>query len=267
MLRIASIDIGKKNFSQYVEDSYISELEKLHQQYNNLPRKFQRRTAGQMNPYIKVILNQICIQGDRVQTGVYDLRDNKDCDNYDLETRKNVLQHLNSFIELWETCDIFVIEQQYFNAFAGGRKRKKAGTANMDAIKIGEGVFMWFLEKFPDKEVTYFGSQFKTQILGSPYKMSKTERKKWAEKKAEEIYRNRGDQEMINIFDLCVKVKSKRINTEEKVRSYMNEFEKSNKHISYLAEKIIRERQKMDDVADTLVQCQAYKYKYLVACF
>lgn len=271
VIRIASFDIGKKNFAQYVEDMSTEELEKLEVEYKSLPKTKQRRIKGAMYPEIKNILERVYLCGTRVQTGVYDLRDDKTSDKLDMATRQNLRSHLASFDGLWETCDIFIIEQQFFRTWSGGKR--SAGTeANVDAIKIGEAVIMYLLDNYPFKEVSYFGSQNKTQILGAPWKMSKPQRKKWAVDKAEEIYRLRGDEDMVQVYDLKDRVFRKRINTEEKFQEFLDTFSGKSKDSKCLARQILGgcvggEKQKMDDVADVVVQLQAYKYRTFVAQF
>lgn len=267
-IRIASFDIGKKNFAQYIEDADIATLKKLEGEYSSLPKKFQRRVKGPMTENISSILRRLYLSGMKVQTGVYDLRDDKTSDKLDLQTRLNLLQHLESYMDLWRTCDIFIIEQQYFRTWSGRSKRSAGTEANVDAIKMAEATFMWFLNEFPFRDVVYFGSQNKTQILGAPWKMTKTQRKKWAEKKAEEIYHLRSDEGMIELFALRDRIFRKRINTEEKVQSFLSSLPKKYPKDCYqLAEKLVRERQKLDDVGDACVQCQAYKFRSMVALF
>ena len=43
------------------------------------------------------------------------------------------------------------------------------------------------------------------------------------------------------------------MNSEEKIQKYLKPFEESSSHIKYLAEKIVREKQKLDDINDALV--------------
>ena len=130
----------------------------------------------------------------------------------------------------------------------------------MDAIKIAECVMTWFLTNYPDKEIMYFGSQNKTQILGAPYSMTKIQRKKWAEEKVREIYTLREDKSMIDLFNLKDTIFRKRLNSEEKIMEYINMYSKDNS-------KDVREKQKLDDIGDVCIQCQAYKFKKFVACF
>lgn len=268
MIRACSIDIGRCNFAQYIEDFDPDVITELEKRYAKLPKKYQRRVKGVMNPEVAQILKEVAMSGTRVSTGVYDFTTEVG-QGLDIAARLGLLAHLARFESLWDTCDIFVIEQQFFNATAfGGRKKRGASSgANVDAIKVGEATFMWFLEKYPFKTICYFGSQFKTQIFGAPLKMSKPERKKWVTKKAEEFYRLRGDQDMINLFELAESVKRKRIKTEERVQSFKDQFPCYDEDTQELADKIICEKQKLDDVGDACVQCQAFKFRTMVACF
>jgi len=250
-IRIASFDIGKKNFAQYTEDADIPTLQKLEKEYSSLPKNLKRRCGGPMNSSIEKMLNEIFLTSDRIQTGVYDLRDDKTSDNLDVKTRINLLNHLESYIALWNTCDIFIIEQQFFKTWSSGSRKSKKGKgteANVDAIKIGEACLMWFLNTYPLKEVMYFGSQNKTQILGAPSKLSKTERKKWATEKSRKIYEERQDFGMVEIFKLNDLVFRKRLNTEKAVEKYLSMYprEKCSFDCVELSEKIVRERQKLD---------------------
>jgi len=231
MIRIANFDIGKKNFAHYVEDANVKVLEKCKSSYQSLPKKDQRRNKGEMCPTIHSILKTMYKYGKSVHMGVYDLRYDKTVDQLDVQTRKNIITHLNDHKWLWDTCDYIVVEQQFFNTYSGGKK--KAGTgANVDAIKIAEDVFIWFLINYPNKKIELFGSQYKTQMLGAPEKLTKYQRKRWSIIEGTFILTLRDDQETLL-----------------KTKSYK------------------KGGQKLDDVFDCMTMCQAYKYKYFVACF
>jgi hypothetical protein len=269
---LASIDVGYCNFAQYIEKFSVENIEKLRKKYESLPKNQQRKTKGPMNENVDKILNKLSKNSERIQTGVYDFTNKnttEKCLGLDNDIRKNILKHLHDHAYLWDTCDIFVIEQQYFHAGGGKQSgaRKKQSGANVDAIKIGEAVFMWFLDRYPFKTITYFGSQYKTQILGAPCKITKQQRKTWSTKKAQEIYVNRKDEDMIKVYELSEYVKRKRIKTEERLSIIKEEFNCVSFDANNLCDKIIREKQKLDDSSDACVQAQAYKYKTMVACF
>jgi hypothetical protein len=267
-IRIASFDIGKKNFAQYIEDANVENLLRLEKKYTGLPKSLQRRVKGAMNSKILEILDEIYLSGERVHTGVYDLRNDLTSDRLDIPTRLNIIQHLESFAGLWDTCDIFIIEQQFFKTWNGRSKRSAGTEANVDAIKIAEGVLMWFLNEYPFKTVEYFGSQNKTQILGAPWYMKKEQRKKWAKDKSREIYELRKDYGMVELFALEDRIYRKRLDAEERIQSYLDTYpEDCPEDCQILATRIVRERQKLDDIGDACVQCQAFKFRSMVACF
>ena len=272
VIRLASFDIGKINFAQYVEDFDSDEMLRLEKRYNTLPPRLKRKTRGVMNDEVWDILMDVVLSGMRVQTGVYNFTTGE-TDKYgerlwDNQARLNLLKHLRSYAYLWDTCDVIVIEQQYFNAtaFGGKKKARSASGANVDAIKIAEATYMWFLDKYPTKVIMYFGSQFKTQIFGAPT-MDKTKRKKWSTDQAQAFYILREDRDMINLYELSGAVKRKRITTEERVQSFKDQYPCESDDAKALSDKVIREKQKLDDDSDVLVQAQAFKFKTMVACF
>jgi hypothetical protein len=227
-IRVASIDPGKKNFATYVEEFDITKLDKIKTKYDLLPKKEQRRVKGPVSKDMQKILDAVVKCGTRVQIGVYNLKGCEE-DTLDEQTRRNILAHLDSFKELWDTIDIFIIEQQFFNIY-GGRKGKggTSGGANMDALKIAEMCMCWFMIHYPFKQVISFGSQFKTQMIGCGDKMTKPQRKKWAIEKGREIAEMRKDEELISFL--------------EKKRGAV----------------------KKDDVCDAMIQLQAFKFKNFI---
>jgi hypothetical protein len=275
IIRLVSIDIGKINFAQYIEDFDSNVIISLEKKYANLPKNLQRRTRGPMNDQVWDILLEVMLSGLRVQTGVYNFTSGE-VDKYgerlwDNTARLNLIKHLHNFEYLWDTCDVFVIEQQYFNAtlggFGGKKKSKSSSGANVDAIKIAEATYMWFLDKYPFKTIMYFGSQYKTQIYGAPAKLDKPGRKKWTICIAKEFYTLREDQDMINLFNLAEAVKRKQIKTEERVMLFKTQYPCESEDAEALSTKIIREKQKLDDSSDCFIQGQAFKFKTMVACF
>jgi hypothetical protein len=263
---LASFDIGKKNFAQYVEECDVKSLYSLRDRYRNLPKTKQRRVKGKMNDDIADILKEVCLKGTRIQTGVYDLRDDKESDDLDMATRKNIVIHLEKYIWLWNKCDGFIIEQQFFAKFnqKGGRGSKTQ--ANIDAIKIAEGILFWFISMYPTKEVMYFSSTFKTQMLGAP-QLKEGERKKWAIGKAKEIYIQREDINAVALYDLSLTVKGKRMNSEKKIQGYLDQFPGKGEDIREVGEKVIRYKQKLCDISDAMLQLQAFKYRTFIGEF
>jgi hypothetical protein len=288
MIRLASIDIGYCNFAQYVEEFSINDMRKLEGRFRNLPSFKKNRVKGVISKEVKSILHDLCTSAKRIQIGVYSFAEEEtDLKNSSAkaeeygptkvglndEIRVKLLKHLNNFIYLWDTCDIFVIEEQFYNSLqhkSKGRMPSKVG-CNIGAVKVAESVYMWLFNKyFPFKIITYFGSRFKTQILGAPAKLNKPQRKQWSVENAKKIFNDRDDKYMINIFELSEGVKRKQMKTEDKINQFKEEYslnseECSEEDILYLADKIIREKQKLDDPADTVNQAQAFKFKTMIA--
>lgn len=104
---------------------------------------------------------------------------------------------------------------------------------NLMAIKLAQHLYSYFSIFHPDKEIIEFPAYNKTKVLGAPkiktgskYKaMSKPQRKKWSVMRTTQILEDRGEEDMI------------------KDMLWLN---------------------KQDDVSDTLLQLQAYKYMTFV---
>ena len=266
-ITIASFDVGYTNFAQYVEKCSSKTLLDLQERYSQLPETKKRRVKGPMTSEIEKLLEDTALSGTRIQTGVYDFTE-RVSQGLDNDVRLKLLAHLTKFEYLWDICNVFVIEQQFYHAgFGKGKSKGPALGANVDAIKLAEAVFMWFLDRYPFKTITYFGSQFKTQIFGAPWKMTKIQRKTWATKKAEEIYNSRKDYDMITVYNLAEAVKRKQIKTEERVNVFKLDFPCDSEDSIELSDKIIRNKQKLDDTSDACVQAQAFKYRMFVGCF
>lgn len=241
MLRIASFDIGRKNFAQYVEDWTVGESGD-----DPSPRK----SIGS--------IDDVYLSGKRVQTGVYDLGSEEDGSSKGGLThsiRLNLLKHLNSFSRLWSSCDVFIIEQQFFKVWSG-RGRKKGSEANVDAIKIAEAVYMWFLDRYPFKTIEYCSSANKTKLLNAPKRMNKPQRKEWSCQEAERLYALRGDEEMKRVYQLRRDIARKRL-TPKFVKETLKPFLGCG--VEELARYIVTTRQKLDDISDACLQAQAYK--------
>lgn len=231
-MKLASFDVGRVNFAQYIEEADDEMLEELKRRFDNLNPLNKRHTKGPMNDYVNSILEEMYKSSKLISTGVFDLRSDKSAKSLDIDTRKNLFHHLREYYDIFEECDVVIIEQQFFNTFASNGRRVPGGGANVDAIKMGECLFSWFTINFPFKEVLFFSSTYKTQILGAPFKLTKPQRKNWAIEKAKEIFNLRGD---------CI--------------SLITDVKKKNS------------KKVCDDICDACVQCQAFKYKRFVANF
>lgn len=233
-MRIACIDIGRKNFAFYVEE--VGTYDDLHDQFYALPKRQQRRIRGDMNEQVEAIHQQMFTRGRRIDMCVTDLTEGEETNDLTVAVRRNMFTFLSERRDLWDSCDKVLIEEQYYNPYA----QNKAGI-NKDAILLGESCFTYFVCQHPKVKVEYFKSALKTQTLGcsdhitkvdkstglrQSKKMTKYDRKKWSVEKAREIFTLRGDDTAI--------------------------------------EQLANKRQKQDDVSDCVIMCQAYVFKALV---
>lgn len=270
-IRICSIDIGRVNFAQYVEDVDVQMILLLEEEYSNLPKKLQRKVKGIMNNNIAKIIDELILSGTRVTTGVYDFTEESN-QPYDNRVRMQLLNHLNAFEDVWNECDIIIIEQQFYSMPKTNRRSKaqnaSAAGANVGALQMGEAVYMYFYQKYGNlKHIVYFPSEYKTHILGAPNGLTKPQRKVWSTEFAEQSYTLREDQDMINVYALAQDVKRKQFKTEERIQSYKDIYECTSEDANILCNKIIREKQKLDDISDAFNQLQAYKFIVMVANF
>jgi hypothetical protein len=171
---IASFDIGKKNLAFCVE-------------------KFDQNVIDE-----NTIIDDMCKTGEIVCFENKSLMKNCDTKKYlDTEVFHNLTKLFDENMELWNSCDVFLIEQQM--------------NRNIMALKIGQHCFSYFLFKFGrTKRVIEFAAYHKTQALNAPRipitkllkngtektlfrNMTKPERKKWSVKRTNEILTMRDD--------------------------------------------------------------------------
>jgi hypothetical protein len=237
MITILSIDIGLKNFAQYVETVNESDLEKFRQSYLEIP--VSKRFAS--DDRVQDVVRNICLTGKCSHISVHDImfetcNDITTSTMFTIDTRRAIIEHLESQRQLFENVDIVVIEQQFFKTYSFGKKGKPIGVkgggeANVKAIKIAEDVVMWFLMRYPFKEIVMFPSTDKTAMLGAPKGLTKPQRKKWSTEYCTQLFEKRGDDYILDTFKRKKKL----------------------------------QKQKLDDMCDAMLQCQAFKFKFLVA--
>jgi hypothetical protein len=232
MVVFVSIDIGIRNFGVYVERTSELALKNLREKYRKIPKEKQRKTRGKMSPEIHQILDEMYKKSKAIHMDVLNFSPDKKQPALTKEIRLELISYLNSNKEIWDKADTIIIEQQYFSTFTPKGKRNKSTTANVKAIKFGEDTFMWFLINYPYKEIVYFGSMFKTQILGAPPTLTKPQRKKWCDTKTREIAEMRDDTVIQDFLKECK-----------------------------------RKKRKTDDGSDGCATCQAYKYRTFIAKF
>lgn len=222
MTFIASFDIGKKNFSFYIEKIDTS----LFASIENLPKKDRYNPNGTCTPEFDKIMKKVYCNGEKVLLKNIDITEGTSKTKYfDSDLCHNLTEMLDMYTEYWDKVDYFIVEQQ----MSFGAK------VNTMALKIGQHCESYFMIKYGrGKKVIEFPSYHKTQVLGSEkiekktkagkvsYKnIDKPARKKWSIETAYGILTERDD------FDTIEEITTSK---------------------------------KKDDLCDVIVQAQAFKY-------
>jgi len=201
IIRCASFDIGKKNFSFYVEEfdtSLLNDLEniELHDRY---------KPDGTPTEDFEKVLALVYRNGKSILLDNVDITINsppglKELDEEIFHTMTDVL---DSHAKIWDTCNVFVIEKQ----MSFGKCK-----SNPQAVWLGHHCQSYFRFRYGRfKEVLEFPAYHKTQVLGAQktatrinksgtqmYKaVDKPVRKKWVVGKALEILALQDDDETI----------------------------------------------------------------------
>jgi hypothetical protein len=188
----ASFDIGKKNFSFYVEEFDPHLIEKS--------RAVSYNPDGTPTETSISTIREISSNGRRVLLENVDIT--QGCDpkaKLDPLTFHNMTEVLDSHGDIWDKCACFIIEKQ----MQFGRQ------TNPMAMKLGQHCYSYFAIRYGRfKEIVEFPAYHKTQMLGAEkiagrrtktgkisYKaIDKPARKKWCIAKAKEILTQRGDE-------------------------------------------------------------------------
>jgi len=223
---IASFDIGKKNFSFYIEEFDIEKLKKI----QNISKKDRYHPNGTCTEDFSKLLREVYSNGKKILLKNVDITGGTNTDKYfDIDLCHNLTEMLDTYGEYWEKVDYIVIEQQ----MSFGTK------VNTMALKLGQHCESYFMIRYGrTKKVIEFPSYHKTQVMGSEkiekvtkagkktYKnVDKPARKKWAIETAYAILTERDD------FDTIDEITSSK---------------------------------KKDDLSDVIVQAQAFKYLHFL---
>lgn len=221
MLRVASIDIGIHNFALLIEDFNSDELSKI----KNIPQPQKYDKNSEPTQKFHEILNNVYKIGKVYFMDKVNLTEKKK-KFVDDEVLISLTNYLDSIENVISTCDIIVIEKQLQGKIIRNNIAKRI-ESHLESYLIG---------KYKDsKNIVIYPSSNKTKILGAPKfiekdnikkKMTKHQRKRWAEKIASDILLLRCDYNNYNL--------------------------------------VFKSGEKEDDFSDTLVQLQSYKYKMFV---
>jgi hypothetical protein len=217
---LASFDIGTKNFAFYIEEFDQNLLENV----KKIPKNKRCTTTGESTPIFKEEIKKVYTNGKTILLQKLDVTTGCDEDKYlDHKVFLNMTSVLDEYIPYWNKCSAFVVEQQMsFSGRQGFGKNKRVMKTNTKALKVGQHVYSYFSFFYGGfKPVFEFPAYYKTQVMGAPKKLSDSQRKKWAVDVAKSILCERDDFETVMQID------------------------------NY---------KKKDDVSDTIVQAQAWKY-------
>ncbi len=224
---LASFDIGKKNFCIYIEEIDTNTIKKI----KNIDIKNRYNIDGSPTKEMYDILEKVYMNGKIIFHKNYDLTNNTEKKKYlDREIYHNMIYVLDDLLKYFDKCTYFVVEEQMFFK----------GKNNKMAVKLGQHCQSYFYFKYGHfKTIIEFPAYHKTHILGckkldngitkkgkTKYKnVDKPARKKWAIEKAKEV----------------VLLRNEKSDILEKKRGT-----------------------KLDDLSDTLIQLQAFKYMFYV---
>ena len=225
-IRIACFDIGKINFSFYIEEINLDDLYKI----KNISNNKMYNINGTPTEEFQKILDNIYSNGNKILLTNSNITNGVDKNKYfDIELAYNMVDLLNSYTEYWDNVDYFVVERQ----MSFGNK------INTMALKLGQHCESYFINRYgKEKQVIEFEAYHKTQVLGS-------EKIKNITKTGKVTYKNIGDKER----------KKWTIEQSFYILSCRDDFETMSE---------INLMKKKDDVCDNICMMQAFKYKYFI---
>lgn len=223
---IASFDIGKKNFSFYIEECNLDDFSSL----SNIQKKNRYNPNGTCTDEFETLLKKVYCNGKKMLLRNLDITEGTNKEKYfDSDLCHNLTEVLDTYSDYWEKVDYIVVEQQ----MSFGTK------VNTMALKIAQHCESYFMIRYGrSKKIVEFPSYHKTQVMGSEKiekvtkagkktfkNVDKPARKKWAIETAYGILTERED------FDTIDEITSSK---------------------------------KKDDLSDVIVQAQAFKYLHFV---
>lgn len=206
---ICSIDPGKCNFAFIIEEFDIDKLKKI----KNIP-KLKRFLKDKPTKEYLSLLDEMFLSGKTILLENLNITQGTTKEKYiDTKIFNNLNDALDKYLPYFDQCSHILIEMQ----MSFGKKKN-----NTMALKVAQHAFSYFTIFYRNfKEILEFPAYHKTKILGAEKGLDKSQRKKWAIQKAEEIWLLRDD------FKTISKVGGKK---------------------------------KKDDMSDVLVQCCAFVY-------
>jgi hypothetical protein len=185
IMRVVAFDMGTRNFAFCVEEIVDPLPEK------RPPPRFE--LDGQAVPEYKSFLEEKIFRNGRlIEVQCIDLKTY--CEDRNLKSIYLALTDvLNAFTRLWDTVDVFLIEQQ----MAYG-----AHKSNIQALRLAQHCLSYFLTIYgPFRTIQEFSSTHKTRILGCPKdsRRKHRDRKKFAVELVDHILSQRQDPHLQSV--------------------------------------------------------------------
>lgn len=185
-MKVASFDIGSKNFAFTIEEFDEIKLGCIKPPSNRYNKNWTSTDEW------KHTLNEV------YKNGRIELYMNIDLTKGIPPTKlksylhpdifRNMIKELDKFKMFFEEVDVVLVEQQV----SFGAKM------NIKAVKIGAHCFNYFLMRYPKIEVIEYPAYNKTKILGAIKGLTKPQRKKWSVEEAKHILDLREDYENLD---------------------------------------------------------------------
>ena len=218
----ASFDIGKCNFSFYVEEINLTNLKSI----KNIKKEDRYFNNGTCTKEFASLMEKIYKNGDNKLLKNVNLTEGTDKEKYfDSDICYNMFDVLDEYKEYWDKVSYVIVEKQ----MAFGKK------INTMALKLGQSCQSYFMMNYSrDLKVIEFPAYYKTIVLGAPQTEAKT-------KTGKTKFKTLGDRER------------KKWSVQEGfyIMSLREDFETMSD---------VGIMKKRDDVNDVLIQLQAFKY-------
>lgn len=226
IIHIACFDIGKINFSFYIEEISVKSLKNI----KNISKFKRYNSDGTPTEDFNNLLDLIYLNGNKILLKNINITEGTDKAKYfDFELAYNMVDVLDEYEKYWDIVDYFVVERQ----MSFGRK------INTMALKLAQHCESYFINKYRrEKKVIEFDAYHKTQVLGAQKNLTTA-------KNGKVSYKNIGDRER----------KKWTVEQAFYILSFRNDFETMSE---------IAEMKKKDDVCDNICMMQAFKYNYFI---
>jgi len=196
-MRVASFDIGYKNFAFCIEEFDSSFLKEM-----AVPSCINKN--GTLGEEFGAVVERACLNGKTLLHRNIDLTKGKMMKTLEQSLFHAMTTVLEEYEHEWENCDAFIVEMQM----------SFKGVYNVKALKLGQHCLSYFYINHRHKEVVEWPAYHKTEVLGLPKKetirkkkdgtetlsyksVTKPQRKKWTVNKVCEFLEKRNENDVL----------------------------------------------------------------------